>query len=231
MLKIIGLLCLISLSSLSEVKLGIPTLDRQIHKFSLLQVYTNKLFKSIEKSAHLSIKGKDFLKNQLVEFQKNDLDSQRLIIQSLIKGHAALNQVQRKMLVQYFSNSNIKKLMKKRSNPQFDLKFENYLMKVNLNKISPKKMQAINNFTKYSNAHSKSFDSELAKLKNLFLLKDLSTKKINKLVSYLKDPEVSKLIATTHSSLSFSQESYSIVNTRFKRIQKKSVKRQLASAR
>lgn len=211
--------------------MGIKTLDRQIKKFSTLQVYTNQLFQNIQKSSHLNNKGKEFLKKQLMGFQKNNLDSQRVKIESIIKNYHSLDDSQKKKLSKYFRSSIVKNTLKKRADSLYDKKLEHFLMRVNLNKVSSKKLDAISNYTKYSNTHSKEFNLELAKLKNLYLFKDVSTKKITALTFYLKDPKLSKIIATTRESLSFSKKNYSVVNSRLKRIQKKSVQRRIASAR
>jgi len=231
MIKIATIIFLLSFHSLAQGKLGINSIDKQIQKFSLLQVYTNKLFNNIKTSSHLSKKGKKFLGNKLISFQKNELDNQRLKIESIIKNYHALSDTQKSKLSRYFKDKSIKQLMNKRSQVNYDQRFEHFLMKVNLNKVPQKKMNAISNFTNFSNTHSKEFNLELAKLKNLYLLKDTSIKKINKLTSYMKDPQLSKIITIAQETLSFSEENYSLVNSRFKRIQKKSVSRQLASRR
>lgn len=229
MIKIMGFIFLFSISSLGQEKLGIKILDKQIHKFSLLQTYTNKLFGSIDKSAHLNKKGKKFLKSKLLDFQQQELDAQRITIQMLLKQHSKLNEDQRKQLSRFYKSSEISELMKLRGHPKFDLRFESFLIKVNLKKYSQKKIDAISEYTKYSNTHSSNLNSELVKLKNLYLLKGLSVKKIKRLSAYLKDPQLSKIVAISEQGSSFSDKNYSEVNSRFKRIQSKSVKRQLAS--
>lgn len=231
MFKVITLLFFFSLNSSSQVQLGIGVLDKQIKSFSVLQIYTNKLFKNIRKSAHLNEKGKKFFENQLMGFQKKNLDTQRIKIDSIIKTYKSLNKSQKEILSDYYKNVDVKKLIKKRSHPLYDKKFENFLMKINLNKVSRKKLIAIADYTQYSNSHSEEFNLELAKLKNLYLLKNLSTKKIRKLSFYVKDTKLSKIIALSADSRSFSKEVYATINSRLKRIQKKSVNRQIASMR